>query len=393
MEYGLKTTTLSKPSTILIFTDWYEPGYRAGGPIQSVFNLAKLLSNNYEVKVVTRVTDYASTQPYANIVANTWTTLGHQHNVLYLSADNINIKTIRNLCKEHRGDILFINGLFSFYFSILPLFFANFYGASKIFVAVRGMLHQSALKVKPLKKQLFLAFARGFGLYRSATLLSTSLFENEEIVKTLGRTKIKTAPNIPMLPDANFDFTKKQFKSENGALRLLFLGRISPEKNPVMLLKALKHTKTQTIVKFAGAGIDETYQQIFETELLSMPKHIEASCLKELPHHEILALFDQTDIMILPSHGENFGHAIFESLAYATPVIIGSNTPWKDMKDEKAGIEINPNSVESISEAIHYFDTMDINNYREWQFGALNKALTYMAKNDFEKIYSTIFSN
>ena len=63
---------LNKPSTILIFTDWYIPGYRAGGPIQSVYNLAKLLSNNFHVKVVTRNTDYASFEAYPEVAANEW---------------------------------------------------------------------------------------------------------------------------------------------------------------------------------------------------------------------------------------------------------------------------------------------------------------------------------
>lgn len=384
---------LNKPSTILIFTDWYIPGYRAGGPIQSVYNLAKLLSNNFHVKVVTRNTDYASFEAYPEVAANEWITLHHQHEVLYLSAENLNVKTIKNLCKAHKADVILINGLFSFYFSILPLFFANFYGAKKTFVAVRGMLHQSALKVKPLKKQVFLAFARGFGLYKSTTLLSTSPFENEEIVKTLGKVKIVSAPNIPLLPDKKFNFSNKNFKSDEGTLRLLFLGRISPEKNPVKVLKALKNNKANIHISFAGAGIDEAYQQVFDNELKLMPENIQITCFNELPHQEILNLFSLTDVMILPSHGENFGHAIFESLAHATPVIISNNTPWKQMQESRAGIEVNANSLEEISNAILFFNTMDLSTYRMWQQGALNKALDYIENNNFEKTYTNLFNS
>jgi len=376
----------------LIFTDWYVPGYRAGGPIQSVYNLAKLLSNNFDVKVVTRITDYASIEPYAGISANTWTSIGVHHEVLYIDSENLNIKTIRNLCKTYKSDVILINGLFSFYFSILPLFFTNFYGAQKTFVAVRGMLHQSALKVKPLKKQLFLAFARGFGLYKTTTLLSTSNYEDKEIKNVLGAVKIVSAPNIPLLPDKNFNFSKKAFKSEEGILRLLFLGRISPEKNPVMVLKALKSSKEKIHISFAGAGIDEAYQQVFDNELKSMPDNIAITCLNELPHTEILNLFNHTDVMILPSHGENFGHAIFESLAYATPVIISNNTPWKQMQESMAGIEVNASSAVEISNAITFFNTIDHTTYRMWQEGALNKALEYIDKNEFESTFSKIFN-
>ncbi len=382
---------MNKPTTILIFTDWYVPGYRAGGPIQSVYNLAKLLSKNFDVKVVTRITDYASIEPYSGISANTWTSIGAQHEVLYIASENLNIKTIQNLCKTHKSDVILINGLFSFYFSILPLFFANFYGAQKTFVAVRGMLHQTALKVKPLKKQLFLAFARGFGLYKTTTLLSTSNYEDKEIKNALGAVKIVSAPNIPLLPDKNFNFSNKAFKSDEGVLRLLFLGRISPEKNPVMVLKALKNSKEKIHISFAGAGIDEAYQQVFDNEIKSMPENIVITCLNELPHTEILNLFDRTDVMILPSHGENFGHAIFESLAYATPVIISNNTPWKLMLESMAGIEVHADSIEEISNAIVFFNTMELSTYRLWQEGALNKAFDYIDKNEFENRYENIF--
>ncbi len=376
----------------MIFTDWYAPGYRAGGPIQSVYNLAKLLSKNFNVKVVTRNTDYSSAEIYAEIIPDLWTKHSPNHEVIYLSASNLKFKTIKNLCKTHQADIMLINGLFSFYFSILPLFFANYLGNTRTFVAVRGMLHQSALNVKPLKKQLFLAFARGFGLYRTTTLLSTSSFEKDEITKTLGRVKVVSAPNIPIIPNENFDFDIKKFKSESGQLRLLFLGRISPEKNPVMVLKALKDINLNIKISFAGAGLDSAYQNIFDTAMRDLPNNIEVNCLNELPHQEILNLFKQIDVMILPSHGENFGHAIFESLANATPVIISNNTPWKNMMLEKAGLEVNSNSLDEISNAIQYFNNLSQLEYREWQIGSLNMALSYMDKNDFEKIYSTIFN-
>ena len=162
--------------TIFIFTDWYVPGYKAGGPIQSVYNLSTLLSRHFSVKIITRNTDYGSAIPFPDILPDQWTQLSANHEVMYLSAENISFNTIKKVCKTAKDDIILINGLFSFYFSVLPLFLSNYYNIQKTFVSVRGMLHQSALAVKPFKKQLFLAFARGFGLYNKVTLLSTSQY-------------------------------------------------------------------------------------------------------------------------------------------------------------------------------------------------------------------------
>ena len=38
---------------ILIFIDWFLPGYKAGGPIQSVVNLINHLGHEYDFDVVT----------------------------------------------------------------------------------------------------------------------------------------------------------------------------------------------------------------------------------------------------------------------------------------------------------------------------------------------------
>ena len=43
---------LSKPR-LLIFCDWFEPGYKAGGPVRSIVNLVKTLENDLEIYIFT----------------------------------------------------------------------------------------------------------------------------------------------------------------------------------------------------------------------------------------------------------------------------------------------------------------------------------------------------
>ena len=42
---------------VLIFIDWYKPGFKAGGPIQSVSNIVSQLGKDYEFYIITRDTD------------------------------------------------------------------------------------------------------------------------------------------------------------------------------------------------------------------------------------------------------------------------------------------------------------------------------------------------
>ena len=75
--------------TILIFTDWYIPGYKAGGPVQSIYNLTQLLSKYFIVRIVTTNKDLNSSEPYPGIEPNTWIMLDNNQFVLYLNQDKL----------------------------------------------------------------------------------------------------------------------------------------------------------------------------------------------------------------------------------------------------------------------------------------------------------------
>jgi len=50
--------------------------------------------------------------------------------------------------------------------------------------------------------------------------------------------------------------------------------------------------------------------------------------------------------------GENFGHSIFESLAAGTPVIISSNTPWRDLQYLGIGWDLDLHNKRQFQEVI-----------------------------------------
>jgi len=377
--------------TILIFADWYTPGYKAGGPVQSVYNLAQLLSKYFIVRVVTTNKDLNSSEPYPDIEPNAWIMLDKNHFVQYLNQDKLNRHFIKQLINENRDNVILINGLFSFYFSVLPVFYSLLFKNSRTFIAVRGMLHKSALSVKPLKKQIFIAFARGFGLYKHAVLLSTNDQESIEIARIFGGMKINIAPNIPLLPK-NYFLQDFNFKGSDKMIRLLFLGRISPEKNPLVLLEALNKMRSPCHVTFCGSSNNPEYFSKFMEKLGQLPQHIKYKYIPDIPHAEIGSLLSATDVMVMPSLGENFGHAIFESFVHSVPVIIGNNTPWTGIEVKFAGIEVNPSDSELLLLAVEKFVAMDEVSYNLWREGAFNLSKAYFEENNFDEIYLKLFS-
>ena len=53
--------------TILCFVDHYLPGYKAGGPIQSIVNLVENLGDEFEFYIICNDRDQLDRQPYANV--------------------------------------------------------------------------------------------------------------------------------------------------------------------------------------------------------------------------------------------------------------------------------------------------------------------------------------
>jgi len=69
---------------ILIFIDWFLPGYKAGGPIRSVANLTAHLFSEFEFLIITRNNDYLEKSPYPNVKANQWVNFSENIKVYYL---------------------------------------------------------------------------------------------------------------------------------------------------------------------------------------------------------------------------------------------------------------------------------------------------------------------
>ena len=72
----------------------------------------------------------------------------------------------------------------------------------------------------------------------------------------------------------------------------------------------------------------------------TLPPHIEARHAGLLSQNEVFAAMARYDLLLLPTLGENFGHAILEALAAGTPVLISDRTPWRALQDKQAGWDL-----------------------------------------------------
>ncbi len=370
---------------IVIFSDWFVPGFKAGGPIQSVYRMATILSKKFKVYVITSAYDLGNFNGYDNIQMNVWKKINDNLNVKYLSKDKINLKEMRSLILEFNQSFFVINGVFSTYFSICPLILLR--KNKNTFVFPRGMLHQSAMSVKPIKKIFFLKISKLFSLFKNIKFIASNNQEKVEILRYFENHTIHILPNIPIKPIENAIL--KEIKNEE--MNILFLGRISPEKNPVFLVKALQITNIKINLILCGSAINLEYKKLLDLELKKLPENIKFKLINEMEHAQVMEILKLQDLMILPSLGENFGHAIYESLSLGVPVIIGNNTPWSFIHQQEAGYVINPKIELELKNAIENFHNLSVNEQNNYKLNALNVSKKYYFEHNFEDEYQKLF--
>ena len=103
---------------ILILIAWYLPGYKAGGPIQTIKNLTDHLGDEYEFYILTGDRDLGDKVPYPGIQYHTWNKIGKAR-VRYVKPGGFTLKTVKQ-CAENK-DILYLCGCYNDYFRTVML--------------------------------------------------------------------------------------------------------------------------------------------------------------------------------------------------------------------------------------------------------------------------------
>ena len=186
---------MDKPR-VLVFIDWYLPGYKAGGPVRSLANLVDHLRDRIDFHIVTRNTDYTESTPYSDIQPDQWTTLPGGEKVWYASEAGTSRKAWKLILKEGKWASIYVNGLYSWQYNILPLWLSRGMRVLRI-VAVRGMLASGAMEHGSLKKLLFLSLARMVDLYKGVRFQATNEEEARDIrLHVLRYAEVQVVPNL-----------------------------------------------------------------------------------------------------------------------------------------------------------------------------------------------------
>ena len=316
-----------KPN-VLILTDWFSPGYKAGGPIQSVRNLIEHLGNDVDFTIITGDCDLNDEKQYAVDCFDKWIDIDNCR-VCYTTKLNRS-RVIRRELKNTQYTCIYLNSLFSKDFSLYPLFYGRKLGVlDKIILAPRGMLGWGALRLKPKKKKLFLALFKFLKIHKSIAFHSTDSTESMDIKTILGsEIKLSEIFNLPanLKPRSPICHSKP--------IKFVFASRVSPKKNLDFAIKTLSALNQPICLDIFGAIEENSY---WETCKSLASDKIRLTYHGSLKHRDLIDQISNAHFFILPTLNENFGHAIVESMSIGLPVIISDQTPWSDIENIGAG--------------------------------------------------------
>jgi glycosyltransferase involved in cell wall biosynthesis len=373
---------------ILIFIDWYLPAIKAGGPVRSITNLVEALYESYEFYIVCSDRDLLDINAFIGVILNTWQTM-KDAKVLYLTEENRSINQYKKIIKDIAPNVIYINGIFSLQFSIRPLIASKSFRSVKTIIAPRGMLGKGALELKSKKKNIFITIFNFIKLYRNTTWHATSVEEASEIQQNIKKVKA-----VSVVSNITLNGSKKISCIKNKAqLKLVFFSRISQKKNlnfaVDIALELLKLGLANLSLDIFGPIEDEAYWLNIKNKIIL---HQQITYKGVLAPEDLEKTLKQYHAFILPTLHENYGHVIAEALGNGLPVIISDQTPWRDLKNKKAGFDLSLNDKTKFIESIQYFYNLDETDFEIWRAGSqtlfAEKINIEKIKNEYKQLFS-----
>lgn len=374
---------------ILLLTDWYKPGFKAGGPIQSCANMVQNMSESIDFFILTGDRDLGDNNPYPGIETGRWIKGAEQEHIFYVKKSKMGVFFFRQLVADLNPDTIYLNSMYSPRFTLLPLISLISAGLkAKIVIAPRGMLQAGAMQFSTRKKEAILSLLKLSRLSQRIIFHATDDQERLDILKYFPSSKFVQAPNIPTRPAEKPAMIIKI----PGELKLIFVSRLHPKKNLDFLLRLLTDWKGggRIELKIFGSFEDPRYEEKCRELALELPGSIHVSFEGSANHNEVQCRLLENHLFVLPTQGENFGHAIFEALAAGKPVLISDQTPWRDMQSRWAGWDLPLGDKQAYLAALSSMMNADQFTYNRWSEAAWKLARNYYDTADFSTKYKAV---
>lgn len=340
---------------ILTFTDYYLPGYRGGGGIRTLANMVERLGSELDFHLVTRDRDLGEPHPYPTPIGS-WVPVGDAR-VQYLPPGATPL-AVRRLVRASGAEVIYLNSFFSQRFTMFPLLAAALARERiPVVVAPRGEFSPGALALKRWKKLPFLASVRAARLFEGLLWQVSSPREEEDVRRWFGaRARVCVAPDLcgPVPPDPGPPQPKAP-----GELNVVFLSRISRKKNLDGALSMLAGLSGRIRVTVHGPVHEADYWTECRAQIARLPANVHVEYAGPVPHDCIHDALRRHHVFLLPTLGENFGHAILEAMLAGLPVVVSDQTPWEGLSRLGVGADLPLDDPGAFTRVLQGYVDMD----------------------------------
>ncbi|REH01899.1 glycosyltransferase [Flavobacterium aquicola] len=256
------------------------------------------------------------------------------------------INEYRTFLENEKPDIVHINGIWS------PQNWGFQKAAQelkiKVVMSPHGMLESWILQRNPLKKKIALFLFQNNAIKKADHIHATAQMEKDSVRKLSFDNPISIIPNGIDLSEL------KRGKEQYGTQKMVFLSRIHPKKGIEILLEAWSNCDTKGwTLEIAGSGDTAYIATLIQSAQTLKNVHFVGAKYGE----DKWNFLRSADVMVLPTHSENFGIVVAEALAVGVPVITTTGTPWQDLENYNCGWWIDLSVVNLKSVLLKVFNT------------------------------------
>jgi len=230
-----------------------------------------------------------------------------------------------------------------------------------------------------------------FNLMRLANAVTVNSISKLNYLKTNFKAISNKTHFFPNILDVNeISFLDK--KCDQSILHLGFIGRISPEKNILEMIKAvglLKEKGKEIRFSIYGDGRNANYLEEVTNLILSEGLSKVVQLMGKT--NEVLEVHKKIDLLILISDYEGFSNVISEALASGLPIIT-SAIPENEylVANTVNGFIVNHKEVLSIANGIEKFINLPVIDKRKISFNNRKKAEVIFDKNSLYNSYMNL---
>lgn len=351
---------MTDKKTILILTDYYTPGFKAGGPIRSIEGFVHAFAEDYNIKIITTDRDINDKKPYENITPNNWQEKGPAK-IFYLKKNYAEYYNLLRTIQKCSYDLVYINSFFSVKMSIFPIVFRalNLIPRTSLIIAPRGEFSPEAIKIRMLRKSFYIKIFENLKTKNDIFWQASTIYEKIDIIKvmkSLDKNRVFIAGNLSKATNKISNTERLEYlNDQNQKLRLVFLSRISVKKNLDFALRVLSGIDLDVEFDVYGPIEDQPYWGKCLKIIEKMPKNVNVKYCGTVSPENVVSKLMQYDLFFFPTRGENYGHVIEEAIHAGLPILISDQTPWKDLEQKGIGCEKELSNMEDFIKYIKYF--------------------------------------